>query len=275
MIFGIFQPILDGIKLLVKQLVQIATIQLVLYSVSPAVLLTLFLLSWVWVIPWSGQISFWYTRILFFVVLRIGAYSIIMTGYSRIRGFSKLGRLRSILQRLSFEVTLILAFFLVLGLLGSFSFDLNEVPLLDRAFLWILLWIFLSLIESNRAPFDLLEGERELISGFNIEMGSLIFVFLFLREYGITMVLIAIIGLVFLKRIFYLILVPVFFLLFIRSCFPRVRYDSLIELIWQRILPFVTIIFIEVLFCCPIGVRHVSFSLKKLEVVTTFSFGWK
>lgn len=92
-------------------------------------------------------------------------------------------------------------------------------------------------METNRAPFDLLEGERELISGFNIEIRRVSFVFLFLREYGIVVVIAMILGLVTRGAISSTSLFLLCFLLFIRRCFPRVRYDVIINIMWKRILP--------------------------------------
>lgn len=99
-------------------------------------------------------------------------------------------------------------------------------------------------METNRAPFDLLEGERELIRGFNIEIGSLSFVFLFLREYGIILVIAFIATLAIRGEIRIIRLGLACFLLFIRRCLPRVRYDILIRIIWQSILPTVVLIFL-------------------------------
>jgi len=87
------------------------------------------------------------------------------------------------------------------------------------------------LIERNRAPFDLLEGERELIRGFNIEMGRLMFVFLFLSEYGILILMSVITELVIIGQISLFSVLVVSSLLLLRRCFPRVRYDSLMTLI--------------------------------------------
>jgi NADH-quinone oxidoreductase subunit H len=89
----------------------------------------------------------------------------------------------------------------------------------------------LSLIERNRAPFDLLEGERELIRGFNVEIGSSMFVLLFLREYGILIVIAGLTNLIIFGEINFFRIILVVFILFIRSCFPRIRYDSLMGLI--------------------------------------------
>jgi len=97
--------------------------------------------------------------------------------------------------------------------------------------LWLILWLVLSLMETNRAPFDLLEGERELIRGFNIEIRSLTFVFLFLREYGIIIVLRMIIRLVLARSPTLLGILYVVIILFLRRCYPRVRYDIIIRMI--------------------------------------------
>lgn len=157
---------------------------------------------------------------MFFCLLGVGAYAVTLVGWSRVRIFSKLGCMRGILQRLSFEVTLILLFIVVLSLFNSTSlfFVIRRHAIL---FLWVRLWLLIRLIESNRAPFDLLEGERELISGFNIEIGRLGFVYIFLREYGMLIVLAIVASSVFSSLIFSSVFVAV--LLFLRSCFPRVR----------------------------------------------------
>lgn len=94
-----------------------------------------------------------------------------------------------------------------------------------------LIWIILSLIETNRAPFDLLEGESELIRGFNIEIGRLLFIYLFLSEYGIIMVIGLILALVINNGLGALGFIVARRILLVRSCYPRVRYDIVITLI--------------------------------------------
>lgn len=83
-------------------------------------------------------------------------------------------------------------------------------------------------METNRAPFDLLEGESELISGFNIEIGRLLFVFLFLSEYGIIIIISIIASILLTSKIGLICLLITILILITRSCYPRVRYDSLI-----------------------------------------------
>jgi NADH:ubiquinone oxidoreductase subunit H len=147
------------------------------------------------------------------------------------------------LQRLSFEVALILVFIVALSSFNTFSFSYNIALEADMIVLWLVLWLVLSLMETNRAPFDLLEGERELIRGFNVEIRSLTFVFLFLREYGIIIVLRMIIRLVLAGNPTLLGILYVVVILFLRRCYPRVRYDIIIRIIWEIILPLSVVVF--------------------------------
>lgn len=241
---GLLQPVIDGIKLLFKQLHVVRASQSILFTISPALLLILFVVVWRWLIPWNGSILFLkYSSLVFFSLLGVGAYMVILTGWRRARRFSKLGRLRGILQRLSFEVALILVFMVVLSFFNTFSFSYNVALEADIIIVWLILWLILSLLETNRAPFDLLEGERELIRGFNIEMRSLTFVFLFLREYGMIVVLRVIMRLVLTRGPTLLGMLYVVIILFLRRCYPRVRYDIIIRIIWEIILPISVVIF--------------------------------
>lgn len=241
---GILQPLADGVKLLFKHFILVSKGQRLLFLLAPILLILLFILLWGWVIPWSPFLFFCkYNRLVLFCLLGVGAYSVILVGWSSVRVFSKLGCMRGILQRLAFEVSLILLFMVVLSVFSSLGF-FYRVGSLGLLVFWALLWVAISLIERNRAPFDLLEGERELISGFNVEMGRLRFVYIFLREYGMLIILSLILGLVQFKRVVELSLIFIILFLFIRSCFPRVRWDLMITFIWQRFLPVAVFLFI-------------------------------
>jgi len=233
---GLLQPIADGVKLLFKQLPLIVISQLFLFVVIPLLMLVRFLLVWFWAIPWPGGRIMKYSSIVYFVLIGLGTYVVILVGWSSTRVFSKLGSIRGILQGLSFEVALVLTFIIILILITSFKVKREVILGEEMLLLWVTVWLVLSLIESNRAPFDLLEGERELIRGFNLEIGSLTFVFLFLREYGIIIVIGTITALVAFDL---LAISPCFIaiLIFVRRCYPRIRYDSLIRLMWKVILP--------------------------------------
>jgi len=237
-LWGLLQPIADGVKLLSKQNLRTKVNQFSIFLLSPILLLILFLFLWGGLLPWEGNILLRkHNSLLYFRVLGVGAYAVILTGWSSTRVFSKLGSMRGVLQSLSYEVSLIISFLFFLFFIKRFNIIRGFLTRLEIMVFWTILWITLSLMERNRAPFDLLEGERELIRGFNIEIGRIIFVYLFLREYGIVIVIACITRLVLAREINIIALFLVFLLLLIRSCFPRVRYDSLIRLMWQRILP--------------------------------------
>lgn len=177
------------------------------------------------------------SSLLFFSLLGRRTYVVILTGWAIISTFAKLGRLRGILQRLSYEVALILVFMIALLFIRGLSLNLRISLRLELLLIWSAVWLLLSMIETNRAPFDLLEGERELIRGFNIEIGRLMFVFLFLREYGIIIIMARIISVITYAGVAYSAFVIRRVILVARRCYPRVRYDSLMSLIWQALLP--------------------------------------
>jgi NADH:ubiquinone oxidoreductase subunit H len=241
--FGILQPVFDGLKLLGKQLILSNPTQIVVL-LSPLLIFGVFIALWRLLINWEGTLFLYkYERLAFFFILGIGSYTIILTGWRIIRRFSKIGRLRSILQRLSYEVAFILLLLVTLSSQYRMGFKDNLKLRIELLLLWALLWLILALMESNRAPFDLLEGERELIRGFNVEMGSIIFIYLFLREYGIIIILSSILTIIIFNTILYGIVVSCLILL-IRRCYPRIRYDTLMEFIWVLVLPTVLFLFI-------------------------------
>lgn len=243
-LFGLFQPMADGVKLLGKQFILLSFSQASLFLISPSTLLGLFVLRWAFVIPWNGSLLLLkYTSIFLFSLLGIRAYGVIMSGWSVTRLFSKLGSVRGLLQRLSFEAALIIIFLFALSFSKRF-FLRSSASRTEIFLLWGIMWLIISLMESNRAPFDLLEGERELISGFNVEIGSSVFILIFLREYGILTILVIITNVILIGNISIFCVAAIRIALFVRSCFPRIRYDALIGLIWQSILSFRVIAFV-------------------------------
>lgn len=235
-ISGLLQPLMDGLKLLTKNL-HMPLIRQVLLFIGPAVSFGVLMTFWRFVLPWGGRVIFRCSVLLLFMALGFRAYIVVLIGWGITRMFSKLGGLRGMLQGLSFEVSLIIAFLLVLIYLSSINISNSISNSFEIFIVWGGLWIVLCLMERNRAPFDLLEGESELISGFNIEIRRILFVLVFLREYGILFCLGILISIPFFDGLRAVALSCSFILLFIRSCFPRVRYDSLMVLTWQSFLP--------------------------------------
>lgn len=241
-IAGVLQPLADGLKLLIKQLFYPISTQTTVLA-APWFILVLFIVLWRSVLYWAGSFSnFKYKALLLFVILGLLAYTVILTGWSSFRRFAKLGTIRGILQSLSYEVALILLLIVVFTRLMSLLIK-REITT-EKLVMWLLLWFLLSLIDRNRAPFDLIEGERELIRGFNIEIGSLMFVYLFLREYGMLIILSAVAGIIIETQVYLFPLLLVGLILLVRSCYPRARYDLLIGVIWMSLLPCVLLFFL-------------------------------
>lgn len=242
---GLLQPVRDGVKLLFKQGFHILITRRLLFFISPIVVFILFITIWGVIIPWFREISSMkYAGLLFFRLLGIGSYAIIIVGWRRLSSFSNLGSLRGMLQNLSFEVAIIIAFFSILRFFKSILLKREELISIDLIFIWVVIWIFLSLMETNRAPFDLLEGERELIRGFNIEIGRSLFVLLFLSEYGMILVIALIFRVSGLGSVGRISIVFLLIIILIRRCFPRIRFDFIITIIWVSILPLVLILFL-------------------------------
>ena len=172
--------------------------------------------------------------LIIFAIMRLGVYPFLLMGWGSNRKYALLGAHRAVAQVVSYEVCLFL--FVLSSIYIEKTYEFYRLTIIQRG-IWValcsaplfLMWVLLCLAEANRTPFDLAEGESEIVSGFNIEYGGGLFALIFIREYGI------ILSLGFLTSIFFLgveiILMKTFLvrLLFVwtRCAFPRVRYDKL------------------------------------------------
>ena len=178
----------------------------------------------------GGPQSFYFS---FFGCLGGGIYTSLLTGVNSFSKFALVGGTRSAAQAIRYEICL--AFFIFSFVVGWPSLNLRNQG--GRLYFLFIFWFVLILSETNRAPFDFAEGERELIRGFNVEFSSVGFVFLFLGEYGMILFM----------RLFSRILfntgplATTFFLSFlvvlVRSTLPRFRYDFLMGVYWLFLLP--------------------------------------
>lgn len=164
--------------------------------------------------------------ILFFLCL-VGflVYIILLRGVFRKSKYSFLGSVRSRSQRVSFEVIFFFFLFIYILFLQRLQFFF-----LFNFLFFFSLFFFINLIlaELNRAPFDFSEGERELVSGYNLEFSSLLFVLFFLREYGFIIFFSILLANIFFFGFKFFIFIFIFLLLIIRSSYPRYRYDLMI-----------------------------------------------
>jgi len=185
-------------------------------------------------LPIAGPLKETEFIILWFLFLfGVGTYITLLAGWSSFSKFSLIGGWRSLRQAISYEVALALIVFLPFLINTSFN-----VSWFRDTYIWALrvLWLLIILTETQRAPFDLREGERELVSGFNTEYNGLLFTFLFLGEYGTILALSNISSLVWRGW-----KIDIFFWftlwIWLRTCFARIRYDKIMNIFWKNILP--------------------------------------
>ena len=261
-IFGLFQPIADGLKLLVKEPVLPSSANLVIFLFAPVLTFLLSQVAWA-VIPFGEGLVLADLNVgllYVFAISSLGVYGIITAGWSSNSKYAFLGSLRSAAQMVSYEVSLGLILITVLLCVGSLN--LTEIVLAQQK-VWfciplfpLLIMFFIScLAETNRAPFDLPEAEAELVAGYNVEYSSMGFALFFLGEYANMIVMSSLCALFFLggwlppfnlaifywlPGVFWFGLKIVFFLfvfIWVRAAFPRYRYDQLMRLGWKVLLP--------------------------------------
>ena len=246
-LLGIIQSFSDAIKLFVKEQFFPIKANKVIYYLSPVFSLFIILRIWLRFPKQEVMIAWTFSALFFFCLTRLGVYRLIGRGWASNSNYSLVGAIRGVAQTVSYEVSLMLIFisFLIYGANFSvmkLSFSHISILGIFVYFPLVFMWVISSLAETNRTPFDFSEGESELVSGFNIEYSSGGFALLFLGEYASIIFMRFLISLVFvgtsLVGVFYgMSILFVFFFIWVRSCYPRFRYDKLIALSWKTFLP--------------------------------------
>lgn len=262
---GLIQPLRDAIKLLRNELFKIGKSDYLLYLSSPIGILIIIISLWL-IIPVFTNIYYLnYSILTAIVFLRFSRYIVLFLGWAANSIYSMMGTIRSVSQIISYEVRFIMIILILLILREGYSFI---SLLIFQFYLWFGIWLFPIIIvffmsilaELNRSPIDFIEGESELVSGFNIEYFSSGFTFIFLAEYGII-IFISLFFLIIFTSLLFSEFICIFlglmgsFIIIIRGLLPRLRYDELIYLCWKIVLPLVLnyIIFIigfKILFVC-------------------------
>ncbi|MBI5918131.1 MAG: NADH-quinone oxidoreductase subunit NuoH [Nitrosomonadales bacterium] len=259
---GLLQPLADGVKLLLKEIVIPTGANKFLFVLAPVLTLLPALVAWA-VIPFSPEIVLANVDagLLFILaVTSVGVYGIILAGWASNSKYAFLGALRSAAQIVSYEIAM--GFALVTVLMAAGSLNLGDIVKGQQgagalSWYWIPLFpmfivYFLSgVAETNRAPFDMAEGESEIVAGFHVEYSGMAFALFFLAEYA-NMILIAFLTALmflggwlspvpFLPDSFLWLLAKAGFFLFVflwfRATFPRYRYDQLMRLGWKVFIP--------------------------------------
>ena len=261
--FGMLQPFADALKLMAKETILPAGANKVVFIIAPMLTFVLSLVAWA-VIPFGEGlvIADINVGILYlFAVSSLGVYGVIMAGWASNSKYAFLGALRSAAQMVSYEVSMGLVIINVLLCAGSLN--LSAIIEAQRG-MWFALPLFpmfivffiSTLAETNRAPFDLPEGESELVAGYFVEYSSMSFALFFLGEYANMILMSSMTVILFLGGwlppfdIWPLNIIPgplwfilkimmvLFVFLWVRATTPRYRYDQLMRLGWKIFLPF-------------------------------------
>nr|QAY81786.1 NADH dehydrogenase subunit 1 [Callosciurus phayrei] len=253
--YGLLQPFADAMKLFIKEPLKPLTSSLVLFMLAPSLALTLAFTMWI-PLPMPQPLINMNMGILFILATSsLAVYSILWSGWASNSKYALIGALRAVAQTISYEVTLAIILLSVLLMNGSFTLS---TLIVTQQSIWLLLptwplammWFISTLAETNRAPFDLAEGESELVSGFNVEYAAGPFALFFMAEYTNIIMMNALTTTLFLGALFNpvtpesftfsfvlktLVLTSMF--LWIRASYPRFRYDQLMHLLWKNFLP--------------------------------------
>nr|YP_009231378.1 NADH dehydrogenase subunit 1 [Pachytriton feii]ALV90095.1 NADH dehydrogenase subunit 1 [Pachytriton feii]WAK99378.1 NADH dehydrogenase subunit 1 [Pachytriton feii] len=252
---GLLQPIADGLKLFIKEPVRPSTSSQTLFLIMPMMALTLALMIWI-PLPMPFTLSNLNLGILFLLSMSsLAVYSILGSGWSSNSKYALVGALRAVAQTISYEVTLGLVLLCLILMTGGFmltNFNASQEPIWFIIPAWPMatMWFISTLAETNRAPFDLTEGESELVSGFNVEYAGGPFALFFLAEYSNILLMNTLSTILFLgptmnhiqpeistmNLIFKASALSIMFL-WVRASYPRFRYDQLMHLIWKNFLP--------------------------------------
>ena len=257
--FGLLQPFADAVKLLMKETIIPSGANRVLFLAAPAITFVLACMAWA-VIPSfdGGAVADINVGILYlFAISSLGVYGVVIAGWASNSRYAFLGAMRSAAQMVSYEVSI--GFVLVSVLLCAGSLNLNEI-VRAQSHVWFFIPLFPMFIvflismlaETNRAPFDLPEGESELVAGFFVEYSAMAFALFYLGEYTNMIMMSALasilflggwqapFGLTFIPGVVWLLLkicLFMFFYFWVRATFPRYRYDQLMRLGWKVFLP--------------------------------------
>ena len=268
---GLLQPFADVLKLLVKEIVVPSGASKALFVLAPILVLTPALAAWA-VIPFGPELMLANidAGLLYILAMTsVGVYGVIIAGWASNSKYAFLGGLRSAAQIVAYELAM--GFALVGVLLAAQTMNLGGIVKAQESHYGLLSWYFIPLFplflvylisgvaETNRAPFDVAEGESEIVAGFHVEYSGMTFALFFLAEY-MNMILISTLCAImflggwlspvpFLPASFLWLVLKVLFVLFLflwfRATFPRYRYDQIMRLGWKVLIP-VTLVWLVV-----------------------------
>lgn len=267
--YGLLQPIADGLKLLMKEIVIPSQANKALFLIAPVLAIAPAFAAWA-VVPFDMDLVLADVDagLLYILAMTsVAVYGVIIAGWASNSKYAFLGSLRSAAQIVSYEIAM--GFALVGVLMCANSLNLGKIVMAQAGGLFNWYWLplfplfvvyFISAVaETNRAPFDVAEGESEIVAGFHVEYSGMAFAVFFLAEYA-NMILVSMLAVImflggWLSPIpgipdgFLWLLLKValmlFFFLWFRATFPRYRYDQIMRLGWKVFIP-ITLVWIVV-----------------------------
>lgn len=261
--WGLLQAFADGLKLLSKEVIIPAGANRVVFLAAPMLTFLLALVAWA-VIPFGEGLVLADINVgvlYLFAISSLGVYGIIMAGWASNSKYAFLGGLRAAAQMVSYEVSIGLVIITVLLCVGSLNLSKiveaqKNVWFFIPLFPMFIIFFISALAETNRAPFDLPEGESELSGGFNVEYSSMAFALFFLGEYINMILMSGMTSILFLGGwlppldiaplnwipgpLWFILKISfcLFCFIWVRATLPRYRYDQLMRLGWKVFLPF-------------------------------------
>jgi len=276
-LWGLGQPIADAVKLMFKEIVVPSGANKLLFLIAPMLSIGPALAAWA-VFPFNAGLVLADVNagLLYILAMTsLGVYGVIIAGWASNSKYASLGAMRSAAQIVSYEIAM--GFALVGVLVAAGSLNLGDIVAAQQGSVFHWFWLplmplfliyFISgVAETNRAPFDVAEGESEIVAGFHVEYSGMTFAVFFLAEYANMILISALSALMFLggwlsplpeawvdgvfllDHGFHWLLIKTFFFMFLflwfRATFPRYRYDQIMRLGWKVFIP-ITIVWIVV-----------------------------
>ncbi len=259
--FGILQTIVDGVKLMSKELITPRHVDKKLFMLAPVAIFLPVLVSFV-VIPFSEKLQIRDLNVGLLVIFAFSTFNvlaILVGGWASNNKYSLLGAVRSVAQNIAYEIPLLLT--VLSALLWSNSLQMSKI-VESQSTVWNVFWMPVAALiylicataETNRAPFDIPEAESELVAGFHTEYGGMRFALFFLAEYSNMLIVAAVATTLFFggwKPLPFLGFLPVpgliwflaktyvliFVVIWVRWTFPRLRFDQLMNFCWKIMIP--------------------------------------
>ena len=274
---GLLQPIADGLKLLLKEIIVPSGANKFLFGLAPVMAIMPALAAWA-VVPFSPELvlsNIDASLLYILAITSMGVYGVIIAGWASNSKYAFIDAMRSAAQIVSYEIAM--GFALVGVLMASQSLNLGEIVRAQQGAFGLLNWFLIPLFplfltyliagvaETNRAPFDVAEGESEIVAGFHVEYSGMAFAVFFLAEYANMILMSTLCAIMFLGGwlspfpaswpvlgaphtawLFLKLFLVVSSFLWFRATFPRYRYDQIMRLGWKVFIP-VTLVWIAVL----------------------------